>query len=343
MSKKLWTALIIGAIVVAFGAAYQYKMAGTQTPKKPKVIGAIYFRQHLDAYEGLKEGMKTLGYTDQDVVYNEILIVPGPTLAQDMDRDVRKLITDKVDVIFVTYEDTAKVALNVTKELGVNTPIVFTTRFHDPLAVGLINSFKSSGNNSTGVATNLIESVQKNLSFFKEINPKAKKVGVFTEGFMVPGGSDAILKEIKAQAPRFELSVVEYKTQKPPGITKDNWYEVANKIKLGDIDAIYHLPVHFFDTQETEETLLARRLRIPLAAPSEDMPTGGSFSYSDDFHASASQAAAMIKKIFSGTKPKDIPVEFGAKSLLILNEKRAKAAGFKFPASMISIAQVIEK
>ncbi len=70
------------------------------------------------------------------------------------------------------------------------------------------------------------------------------------------------------------------------------------------------------------------------------MVTGGSFSYADDFHASAEQAAVIAQKIFNGAKPQDIPIEFGSKSLLILNLKRAHDAGITFPKSMLDIAQV---
>ena len=45
-----------------------------------------------------------------------------------------------------------------------------------------------------------------------------------------------------------------------------------------------------------------------------------------------------VQKILNGTKPKDIPIEFGAKSILILHLGRAQAAGIQFPESILSIA-----
>ena len=74
--------------------------------------------------------------------------------------------------------------------------------------------------------------------------------------------------------------------------------------------------------------------------PSEDLSSGGSFAFSDDFHASAGQAAVMVQKILNGIKPKDIPIEYGSKSLLILNLNRAREAGIQFPESMLSIANI---
>ena len=307
--------------------------------KKPKTIGVIYQRQQQLAYDGLKATMNKLGYTDKDIKYDEVLVTQGTTYYQDIENGAKKLIADKVDVFFVTNEQIAKTVLEQTK--GTNFPIVFMTRFHDPLAYGLIDSYKSSGNNSTGVATNLAETVQKNLFFFKEINPKIKKIGVFGEGFQIPNFSDAVFAEAKKQAPKLGLTIVEYTTKNPPDATSKNWYEVANKIKPGDIDGILHLPGHYYDKQEVDETtFLANRLHLPHSVPAPDMPTGGSFSFSTDFTAAAGQAAVMVDKIFKGAKPADIPIEFGSKSTLMLNLKRASDAGFKFPNSMLSIAEV---
>ena len=343
MSKKI---VIIALALVVIMGLFIYKPGlrfwsqSGQVPKL-KVVGVVYIRQHIDAYNGFKDGMKKIGYeVNKNVAYDEVLAVTGPKLYDDLAAGIRKLIKDKVDIIFVTYELTAQAALEVSKEMKSDIPIVYMTRFHDPISYGIANSFKSSGNNSTGVATNLIESIQKNLLFIKEINPQAKKVAVFSDGFMIPGGSDQILSELKKQAPKLGLRIVEYKTANAPDPTPNTWKGVADKIKSGDIDAVYHLPVHFYDWQETDETTLAKRLHIPHAVPSEDMVTGGTFAFADDFHASAEQAATMVKKILNGAKSSDIPIEFGTKSILILNLKRQIEAGFKFPDSMLSIAEV---
>ena len=342
------TLKIVGITLVAIVAVFLVYLLVKATVINPtpaeqenKTIGVLYFRQHLDTLNGMKQGMTELGYTDQNLKYNEILLTPGPNLYQDIDNGVRQLVNGGVDLIWISMEHQGLEALKITKEMGrTDVPIVFMARFHDPVAFGLAASYKSSGNNSTGVATDMPQNVQKTLQFFKEINPNAKKVGVFGAGFMVPPNfGDAYLEELKKQAPKFGMSVVEYKTDKAPDLTIGNWKEVADTIKPGDIDAIFHIAVHFYDPQETAETELAKRLRIPVAVPSEDLPTGGTFSYSDDFARSAAQAAVMIDKIFDDTLPKDIPVEFGSKQILRLNLKRASETGITFPNSMLFIAE----
>lgn len=326
--------------------AYKYMPANLQV-MKPKVIGAVYLRQHIDAYNGLRKGIKELGYSDKKVIFDEFLIIPGPTFFEDVEAGVKKMIQDKVDVMFVSMEHQANTALKLTKEAGIDMPIVFMTRFHDPVDYGIAQSYKSSGNNATGVATDIPRTIQKTLSFFKEINPKANKIGVFGKGFMIPGFGDIILSELKKQSPNLGLAIVEYTTTAAPPDAEKAWNEIANKIKPGEIHGLFHIAGHFFGPQEHAESELANRLGIPMAAPSEDLlplgeglPSGGNFAFSDDFGASAKQAAIMIDKIFKGTKPSDIPIEFGSKDILTLHMARAKKAGFVFPGSMISIAEV---
>lgn len=336
--------IIIALLAVGGFLAYKF-MPGKFQMSNPKVIGVVYLRQHIDAYNGLKKGMSELGYTDKDAVFDEFLIIPGPTFFEDVEKGVKKMINDKVDVLFVSMEHQADTALKLTKEAGVDLPIVFMTRFHDPLDYGIIKSFKSSGNNATGVATDIPRTIQRTLSFFKEINPKAKKIGVFGQGFMIPGFGDKILEQLKKQGPNLGLSVVEFTTTVPPPEAEKAWNEIANKIKPGEIDGFVHIAGHFFGPQEHAESELAIKLGIPMAAPSEDLlplgpglTSGGNFAFSDDYGASAKQAALMIDKIFKGIKPSDIPIEFGTKDKLILHLARAKKAGFVFPSSMLSIA-----
>jgi len=341
MSKKIVaTAVLLVVLAVVGWFAYQkFPQKAVFEPKaQPKKIGIMYRRQHMDALEGFKSGLKKQGYGD--AILDEVLIVASPTMDEDTKKATRKFLDEKVDLIFTTMEHDALGALNVTKEMKNETPIVFTTRFHDPEKFGLIDSFRSSRNNATGVATNLVEIVQKNLEFFKEINPKIKKIGVFSEGFMVTAIGDAYLAELKAQAPRFGYTVVEYKTKVPPPETEKAWKEIAAKIKKGDIDALFHIAGHFVNPQEKFESELAIRLGIPMAAPSEDLPNGGHFAYSDDFRDAAERAVVIADKIFKGTKPTNIPIEFVPKSFLTLNLKRAREAGIKFSDLMLDLAEV---
>jgi len=331
--------LAIAAIVLLgiAGFAYWKKSAGGGMRSEPKKIGILSFRQFNDVVAGFKLEMERLGYTN--VEYIEALAVPGPTMMQEIDAAVRDMVARDVDAIWASLEMQAKTALDVTKELGrEDIPIVFMTRFHDPVEYGLIKSFQSSGNNSTGVVTHLKEIVARNLGFFKEINPDFKKLGVFSQGFMVTDIGGEYYKEVLRQAPSFGYEVVEYQTDVPPPQAKEAFDRIVSTIKKHDIDGIFHIAGHFYNTQEAGEGALAIALGIPMVAPYEDLPNGGLFSYSDDFGESGKQTARILDQIFKGTHPSQIPIAYTAKNVLTLMTDRAKAAGIVFPQSMEYIA-----
>lgn len=331
---------LVGAAVVG-ASAYWFFFREIAAPARQVVIGIPYFPQQLDAVTGFKEGMARLGYVEgTDVRYVMAKTVVNPNMFEEIEANIRRMIVEeKVDVILGTLEHSAKIALDMTKEMGrQDIPIVFLTRFHDPIEYGLASSFKSSGNNATGVAVNLADIIERTLAFFKEINPGFKRLGIFTDGFMAPGIGDAYLEELERQTPEFGIQIVEYTTGVPPPEAEAEFHRIADTVKNGDIDGLFHIAGHFYPTQEIAESELATRLGIPMAAPFEDLPNGGTFSYSDEFSFSGAQAAAMVDKVLKGMKPSDIPIEFGGKSVLTLILGRARDAGVEFTDSMLFIA-----
>jgi putative ABC transport system substrate-binding protein len=343
--------LLIGgafvALVLAAAAGYYYVAGGAATmPKEPVVIGITGFNQQKEAHEAFKARMTELGYVEgRDVIYDETFVLPGPNMIEDHTRNLERLLDPAlgVDLLWLSLEIQAKIAVDMTRERGLDIPIVFISRFHDPVEYGLVESYRSSGNNATGVASNLLDIVQKHLEFFKEINPDMKTLGVFTEGFWVPPLSARYFEEIERQAPQFGIAIKEYTTDVPPPQAEAAFHEIAATIEKGDIDALIHIAGHPYASQQVGELELATRLGIPHAAPFEDLPGGGHFSYSDIFGLSAAQSATMVDKILRGAKPSDIPIEYGAHSELWLVLDRAEAAGITFPESMrFKAAQIFE-
>lgn len=330
----------IAAVLIALagGAYYWFSAAGAPAEDEAKTIGILSFRQFNDVVAGFKPEMERLGYSDTN--YIERIAVPGPTMMQDIDAAVREMVAADVDAIWASLEMQAKTALEVTAELGrSDIPIVFMTRFHDPVEYGLIDSFQSSGNNATGVVTNLKEVVQRTLEFFREIDPDFKRAGVFSEGYMVTDIGGEYYEELLRQAPIFGIELVEYKTNVPPPEAEAEFNRVAATIQPGEIDGIFHIAGHYYGTQEKGEGELAIRLGIPMAAPYEDLPNGGMFSYSDDFQESGIQTARILDTIFKGAHPSDIPVAYSGNNILTLMVDRADEGGVVFPESMLFIAK----
>ena len=349
--KTSYLLIIVGVLVVVAAITMGFSSIFQGTPPKipeqpsvlrePKTIGLIFFRQQAEVVAGFKEGMKELGYSN--ITYKEFPMLIGDKTPQESAEYTKTLIKEKADLILTALEFQALPAIEATKEMGNSTPIVFMAQFHDPVSFGLAKSFRSSGNNATGVSLNFIDLIQKHMEFIRKINPNIKKLGMFTDGFMVPALSTELYPEFRRQAAKFGYEVVTYTTKVPPPEAEKAWYDTAAKIKSGDIDAIYHLAGHYFTLQEEAETKLAARLKIPLIVPLEDLVTGGHFGYSGDYTSAGKQSARMADKILRGAKPSDIPLEYMEKISLHVNLSRLQQAGVEFPESILKLADKIVK
>ena len=332
--------ILAGAVVVAIVGALLWAggFGSSSVLADKKVIGILSIPQVKEANLGFQEKLLQLGY--ENVEYLEYPIVPGATIVADTEKAVNELIAADVDLIFANFETQAKIAMDLLSKVGrSDVPVLFISRLHDPVKMGLVDSLQSSGNNATGVATNIIDLIQRHLEFIKQINPEAKRLGIFGKGFQVGALADEYYAEVKALAPKFGFEIVEYTTNEPPPNAKKEFDRIAATIKKGDIDAMMHIAGHFYVTQEAGESRLAIRLGIPMATNYEDIPRGGHFTYSNGTHESGGQAAVMADKIFRGTHPSEIPVEYAQRSILSIHLGRAREAGFTFPDSMLFLAE----
>jgi putative ABC transport system substrate-binding protein len=70
---------------------------------------------------------------------------------------------------------------------------------------------------------------------------------------------------------------------------------------------------------------------------------GGLMSYGPDLAESYERAGALVGRIFSGTKPGDLPFEQPTRYPLALNLKTAKESGIEIPPTVLALAdEVVE-
>lgn len=73
------------------------------------------------------------------------------------------------------------------------------------------------------------------------------------------------------------------------------------------------------------------------------MLAGGLISYGVDLRWCYHRAAYFVDKIFKGTPPSELPVEFPTKMMLSINLKTAKVLGIAIPPMILALAdEVIE-
>jgi putative ABC transport system substrate-binding protein len=88
----------------------------------------------------------------------------------------------------------------------------------------------------------------------------------------------------------------------------------------------------------------AARHRVPAIYEADSIVRdGGLMSYGADQRESFERAAALVDRIFKGTKPADLPVEQPTRYLFVINLKTARSMNLQMPNTLLALAnEVIE-
>ncbi|NLY55345.1 MAG: hypothetical protein GX058_02420 [Firmicutes bacterium] len=110
-------------------------------------IGILQLKAELDAaVDGFKQGLCASGFAEADITFDYRNVQENvPSFGQEAD----DLVAQGVDLIFTCTTPAAKFAKEAAEFYGI--PVVFTI-VYDPVAVGLVESWESSGNHLCGVA-----------------------------------------------------------------------------------------------------------------------------------------------------------------------------------------------
>ena len=234
------------------------------------------------------------------------------------------------------FASTAPASL-VAKAATSTIPIVIVG-VADPIGVGLIASLRRPGGNVTGITNIVAELTGKRLEFLKDIVPMASKIAVLIN----PNDTDAPSQMLNAEVAAKDLAIklgpiLEIRSD-------DNLNAVFEAAASARADAAIRMVDPLESALRRQTVALAAQHRLPIIYPfRETVEIGGLASYGTSSPDQYRQAAALMHKIFGGTKPADIPVEQPTKFELVINLKTARALGLTIPATLLAQAdEVIE-
>jgi putative ABC transport system substrate-binding protein len=315
----------------------------------PVKIGLLQYIVFLSPIiDGFKEGMAELGYVEgRDIVYTEKELALEFTQMQSA---TQRIIQQNPDLIFAVSSVAARAALQETSNSGrTDIPVVFSHAFNAVEGDGaFVASYRSSGNNATGIEVSFEELTAKKLDFLERIN-RVERLVVFEP--LHPDAIDfptpAVLAELKDKALGFGTELVILPIESAPGEAGDaEIQQLLDSLQPGDVDAYFHVPSHITDTPENVNRVLAmvERLQIPSAWTNQVQvrDLGGLLTVEEDLHAMGKQNAFMADKILRGIAPQNIPIEFGRSQNLYINTATAQKFGITIPADILQIANTVD-
>jgi putative tryptophan/tyrosine transport system substrate-binding protein len=320
-------------ITLLGGAAAAWPLAArAQQPAMP-VIGFLVsgaansFAIFVDAF---KQGMRDNGMIEDRDYLLDLRFADG-----DYSRFplfVSEVVRRKPAAIVVTTISAARAAQHATTTI----PIVMTGLI-DPVGQGLIASLARPGGNTTGLANLAQDVMPKLVEILRAAIPMIRVIAVLFNP--ANPANRELFEKILAQASSIGVTIrpVEFRGVDELDATFATLAQQPPEALVVMSDAA------LYDLREPISAL-ALRHRLPIIAyVPEFTEVGALMSYGPPRRAIYRHAAYYVKKILSGTKPADLPVEQPTEIELSINLQTAKALGITIPDALLARAnRVIE-
>lgn len=326
-----------GILTVLFGNSFTGSSA---TNPPPITIGVLRTLDVHDAvYQSMQGELEHLGYKQgKQVQY----IISDVGVNEEGTRPlVRSFISQDIDVIFALSSIAAKVAWEETTAANrTDIPIVFSHSL-DSVEQGIVQSFESSGNNTTGLDVNFGDLTERKLGLLKQIDPAIQRLGYMQLAAEESFAYSLVLSKLEEAAPKFDLELVPFplKSTTAEAATQEV-QEIVDAIEPGEIDAFFHIPSTLLSTADNTTILanMTKRLRIPSCwnTPT-DIERGGLFTYQFDLEAMGRESAYQLAQVLEGTHPSDIPLKSAEDLELFMNFDTIEEANLIIPDSVITL------
>lgn len=294
-------------------------------------IGVIHQGgSYAAAIDGLRDGLSELGFEEGKQFRFHVRDVRGDHKA--IAAAARSLEGDKVDLIWALATSTTLAVTSATK----NVPIVFYVGT-DPVAIGLVTSFRRPGGRFTGVHSQVSDLTEKGLELLKEMVPRTRRVlALYNPDNPAAQRSAKIAREA---ARKLKVELVE----RPVGSVEE-LRAALHALRPGEVDAIAYVADAMVASQAELVIETARAQRLPtMFQDKESVDKGALASYGESRYSIGRRSAKHVRQVLLGANPGDLPVEQVDRVNLVINLKTAKALGITIPQSVLARAdQVIE-
>lgn len=331
--KKTGIVALISILLVIL-AGYLVSSPLSEKPHIRKVGILVANDLRLAKVEGLKEGLKQLGYAEGvDLTYQ---VENAANDLKQMNLLGRRLIEEKPDVLVAAGAVEAQTLRDLTAKGKDADPVVFMGTL-SPVDIGLVQSSSRPGGNLTGLNNDHFELTPKRLELLHRLLPGVKQVAVLGDT-RVPV-FDRTQIEVNKVAQAFGLTVHPYTVADSGEIQK-----AFQSMHADGTEAIILLPGFFLETSTSEIVELANPRKLPVfGVYPADTEQGCLASYGTSNREQGLQSAHIVSKILRGHSPGEIPVETPDRIIFSVNLQVAQKLGVYPSPSVLSFAdQVIQ-
>jgi len=274
------------------------------------------------AIDGLRKGLAELGLEEGKQFILHVREGKGDLKA--VEQAAGDLEREKVDLIYSVATSVTLAVKRATKTV----PIVFYAG-SDPVALGLVESFRKPGGRLTGTYGWLADLTAKRLGLLKEMVPRVRRVVIFYNPDNI--AADRSMKIARDAARQLKVELLERQVTSVEELRAG-----LRALRAGEADA-YLSGVDAMVISQTAmilDTVRAKKLPT-MFTELESVAQGGLASYGVSYYAMGRLAAKFVQRVLLGANPGDLPVEQIDRLYFAINLKTAKALGLTIPRSVL--------
>ncbi|KKT41803.1 MAG: ABC transporter substrate binding protein [Candidatus Giovannonibacteria bacterium GW2011_GWA2_44_13b] len=327
MSKKsLLITLLLFLAITAASAYFLYYNAFLQVKSSaPKRIAVLLASDlQLSSVEGLKAGLKEIGYVDGKDITIEVNNPKG-------DRDLTKkmaadIVALKPDLIVSISTSASSAVKGADKDAAI--PVVFADvgNFSE---LGIEN-IQHPGGFMTGVVVDNVPAAPKRTELLKTLVPGMKKLGILVNDKHV--SYNEILKAHEAGAEKLGIKIIWYNVSK-----KEDVSPAMEKLVADKVDAYMTTSEATISGNADLIAPVLRKAKIPSIDFNIErgVSSGYLMVYGVSRFDTGKQSARIADKVLRGAKPGDIPVEFASALQFEISTALAKEMNIKIPEPLL--------
>jgi putative ABC transport system substrate-binding protein len=305
-------------------------IARAQQSERTPVVGLLITHPPADdvVVEFFRAALRKYDYEDGKNVRLEVRTALGRL--ERVLALVEELVRLPVDVLVVVNE----VALRAAKQTTNAVPIVMLGFIDDPVAMGLIESYRRPGGNITGVFNVNAALSAKRLEILKETLPKVSRVAVLWDAF-----GKRQLDELQDAARTLGIRLDLIEVADANGL--DGAFKSAKARKAGAVIMNFS-PV--FWVNRTRIATIALEAGLPTISDMQILAYSGCLlAYGSDGTYNWERGAYFVDRLLKGAAAAELPVERLSRLTLVVNLKTAKALGITIPQSILVRADEVIK
>lgn len=299
-------------------------------PKVTKIGVLAIGESRLIRLEGLREGLKDLGYGEDNLQF--MFFEAGEREAR-LPWMAEMMLEEEPDILVALGTLETLVLRERMEFLDKDFPVVFVG-VAAPKELGLIEDYQKPGGFFTGVHHPSIELSAKRLELLTELIPDLKHVAVLYSSSLEV--SRISLELVQLAAKQFDVDIAVYDFQ-DPGIIRR-----LEEGELAGVDAILSLPGYPMEVLAPEIATLALKFGLPVMGIfDQDARIGYLFSYGPSAFGLGYQGARQVSALLKGVPPSLVPVEFPDTIQLMVNPDTKDRLKLEVEAPLVRMAREV--